>query len=116
MKELRRKELVVKKSKFISILYELDNEDEVKTILDNLKKEHPKARHMPYAYVINGTARKSDDKEPHNTAGMQIYNTLNYAGLDHHLLVVIRYFGGTLLGAGNLLRTYLSAAKSATEN
>ena len=115
MKEIKRNEIIVKKSKFISILYELDNEDEVKGILENLKKEHPKARHMPYAYMINGTARKSDDKEPHNTAGMQIYNTLNYANLDHHLIVVIRYFGGTLLGAGNLLRTYLAAAKSVTE-
>lgn len=115
MKEIKRKEIVVKKSKFISILYELDNEGEVKVILENLKKEHPKARHMPYSYVINGTARKSDDKEPHNTAGTQIYNTLNYAGLDHHLIVVIRYFGGTLLGAGNLLRTYLAAAKEVVE-
>ena len=115
MKEIRRKELIVKKSKFISILYEIDNEDDVKVILDTLKKEHPKARHMPYAYMVNGTARKSDDKEPHNTAGMQIYNILNYEKLDHHLIIVIRYFGGTLLGAGNLLRTYLAAAKSVVE-
>lgn len=116
MKEIKRKEIIQKKSKFISILYEIDNIDEVKVIINNLKKEHPKAKHFPYAYFLNGTAGKSDDKEPHNTAGIQIYNTLNYAGLDHHLLVVIRYFGGTLLGAGNLLRTYLASAKSVCEN
>lgn len=115
MKIIKKEELIVKKSRFVSILYEINNEEEVKEILDNLKKEHSKAKHFPYAYVINGTARKSDDKEPHNTAGMQIYNTLNYAGLDHHLLVVIRYFGGTLLGAGNLLRTYLAAAKKVVD-
>lgn len=116
MKKINNCELVEMKSKFISILYEIDNEQEVKDILNTLKKEHPKARHMPYAYVLGSTARKSDDKEPHNTAGIQIYNQLINNGLNHHLLVIIRYFGGTKLGAGNLLRTYLKSAKSIIEH
>lgn len=105
-------ELVIKKSKFIGILYDIKTEDEVKIIFENLKKEHPKARHMPYAYIMGNTARKSDDKEPHNTAGIQLYNLLNINNLNHHLLVVIRYFGGTKLGASNLLRAYLTCGKN----
>ena len=66
----------VKKSKFIGILYDVKDENEVKDILKNLKEKHPKARHMPYSYILNNTARKSDDKEPSNTAGIQIYNQL----------------------------------------
>ena len=105
-------ELTVKKSKFIGLLYNIESEDEIKIILEDLKNIHPKARHMPYAYIINNIAKKTDDKEPHNSAGMQIYNQLIYNNLNHHLLVVIRYFGGTKLGAGNLLRTYLECAKN----
>ena len=109
-------ELIIKKSKFIGLLYEIKTEDEAKDILDDLKKEHPKARHIPYAYVLENTARKSDDKEPHNTAGIQLFNLLNINNLNSHLLVVIRYFGGTKLGAGNLLRAYLNAGKMAIES
>ena len=105
-------ELTIKKSKFIGILYDVKNEDEVKEILNNIKKEHPKAKHIPYAYIIYNVAKKTDDKEPHNSAGMQIYNQLIYNNLNHHLLVIIRYFGGTKLGAGNLLRAYLECAKN----
>ncbi len=104
--------LEVKKSKFIGLLYDVKQESDVKDILLNLKKEHSKARHMPYAYIINGNAKKTDDKEPHNSAGMQIYNQLMYHNLDHHLLVIVRYFGGTKLGASNLLRAYLECAKN----
>lgn len=108
--------LEVKKSKFIGILYDVESEDMVKEILTKLKEEHPKARHMPYAYIIGNKSRKCDDKEPHNTSGMQIYNQLIYNNLNHHLLVIIRYFGGTKLGAGNLLRTYLEVAKKSITN
>ena len=107
---LSKYELEIKKSKFIGLLYDVKNIDEVTNILDNLHKEHPKARHMPYAYIIGSNMKKTDDKEPHNTAGMQIYNQLMYHNLDHHLLVVIRYFGGVKLGSGPLLRAYLNTA------
>lgn len=103
--------LVIKKSKFIGLLYKIDSENEVKTILDALKKEHSKAKHFPYAYIIGPKMGKTDDKEPHNTAGMPLFNLLQYQGLNSHLLVVVRYFGGTKLGAGNLLRAYNTCAK-----
>lgn len=109
-------ELVIKKSKFIGLLYDVKSEEDIKIILDELKKEHSKARHMPYAYIINNIAKKTDDKEPHNSAGIQIYNQLIYNNLNHHLLVIIRYFGGTKLGASNLLRAYLDCAKNTINN
>ena len=108
--------IIVKKSKFIALLYEVNNEDDIKNILNDLKKEHSKARHLPYAYVLGNTAKKTDDKEPHNTAGIQIYNELIRNNLNSNLLVVVRYYGGTKLGAGNLLRTYHSAAKECINN
>ena len=105
-------ELTIKKSKFIGHLYEIKSIDEAKKIIESLKQEHSKARHMPYAYIVNNTAKKTDDKEPHNTAGIQIYNQLVMNNLNSHLLVVIRYFGGVKLGASNLLRAYLECAKN----
>lgn len=105
-------EYTEKKSKFIGYLYYVENENDIKDILNILKKMHPKANHMPYAYILKNTAKKTDDKEPHNTAGIQIYNQLIYNNLTSHLLVVIRYFGGTKLGAGPLLRAYLNCAKN----
>lgn len=105
-------ELTIKKSKFIGLLYKIDNEKDIKKILNDVKSMHPKAKHFPYAYILGSTAGKTDDKEPHNSAGMQIYNILNYNNLNSHLLIIIRYFGGTKLGAGNLLRTYLEVAKN----
>lgn len=105
-------ELTIKKSKFIGLLYKIDTEEDIKKILNDVKSMHPKAKHFPYAYILGSIAGKTDDKEPHNSAGMQIYNILNYNNLNSHLLIIVRYFGGTKLGAGNLLRTYLEVAKN----
>lgn len=113
MKLLNQSLVEIKKSKFIGLFYELDSLDEVNIILEELKKEHKKARHMPYAYKFGNTAKKSDDKEPSNTAGLPIYNLLERKDLNNHLVVVIRYFGGIKLGAGGLLRAYLEAATKA---
>lgn len=113
MKLLNQSLIEIKKSKFIGLFYELDSLDEVNIILEELKKEHKKARHMPYAYKFGNTAKKSDDKEPSNTAGLPIYNLLERKDLNNHLVVVIRYFGGIKLGAGGLLRAYLEAATKA---
>ena len=104
--------LEVKKSKFIGLLFEINTIDEINIILSDLKKEHKKARHIPYAYILGNIAKKTDDKEPHNTAGIQIYNELVRNNLNKHLLVIVRYFGGTKLGASNLLRAYLECAKN----
>lgn len=112
MKLVNNYTLEIKKSKFIAYYYEIDNEEEAKQIIDNLKKEHKKARHIPYAYKVNNTARKSDDKEPSNTAGLPIYNLLEKKNLNNCLIAVVRYFGGIKLGAGGLLRAYLDAANN----
>lgn len=109
-------ELTIKKSKFIGYFYKIENVKDVKVILENIKKLHPKAKHFPYAYVIGTISGKTDDKEPHNSAGTQIYNILNYNHLNSHLIIIVRYFGGTKLGASNLLRTYLEVSKNVINN
>lgn len=110
MKLLNEYTYTIKKSKFIGLYYEVENINEVNEILDNLKKEHKKARHLPYAYKIGTQAKKSDDKEPSNTAGSPIYNMIERKNLDNVLIVIVRYFGGIKLGAGGLTRAYLEAA------
>lgn len=106
---------IIKKSKFISYYYEVNDILEVENILSNLKKEHKKARHIPYAYKINNLIKKSDDKEPSNTAGGPILNIIEKKNLNNVLIVVIRYFGGIKLGAGGLIRSYSYAANMVTE-
>ena len=102
-----------KKSKFIAYYYQLDDIEEVKLILENLRKEHKKARHIVYAYRFSNTAGKSDDKEPSGTAGQPLYNLLEKNNLNNSLLAVVRYFGGTKLGAGPLARAYNKAGSLA---
>ena len=116
MKLINESLVEIKKSKFIGLYYEVNSVEEVNTILNDLKKEHKKARHMPYAYKIGSIAKKTDDKEPSNTAGLPIYYLIERKNLDNCLIVVIRYFGGTKLGAGNLLRAYVDAANKAIKD
>jgi putative IMPACT (imprinted ancient) family translation regulator len=106
----------VKKSKFIGLMYEVNNEEEINNILTNLKTEHKKARHMPYAYKLVNTAKKTDDKEPKNTAGLPIYNVIERNSLNNTLIVIVRYFGGTKLGVGLLTRTYANVANELVIN
>ena len=116
MKLLKSAEIIVKKSRFISYYYEIDDFDEIKEILNDLKSEHKKAKHIVYAYKFGNTAGKSDDKEPKGTAGLPLYNLLETKNLNNRLIVVVRYFGGTLLGAGLLQRTYRASALEAIKN
>lgn len=111
MKLLNTCTLEIKKSKFIAYYYEVDSTKEVKKILEDLKKEHKKARHIPYAYKLDQEIKKSDDKEPSGTSGMPILNILEKNNLNHTLIAVVRYFGGIKLGAGGLIRAYSNAAK-----
>ena len=111
MKLLNTYTLEIKKSKFIAYYYEVDNVDDVKEILESLKKEHKKARHIPYAYKIDGYIKKSDDKEPSGTSGMPILNIIEKNNLNHTLIAIVRYFGGIKLGAGGLIRAYSNTAK-----
>lgn len=115
MKLINSNEIIIKKSRFLGFYYELTNPEEVQPILENLKKEHKKAKHFPYAYIIQGTAKKSDDKEPNGTAGLPIYTVLERKKLNNALIVVIRYFGGIKLGAGGLFRAYMECASKVIE-
>ena len=111
MKLLNESLIIEKKSKFIGMLYEIDNKEEVLSILDSVKYNNKWYRHIPYAYYLKNTASKSDDKEP-GGIGMSFLNILERNKLDSHLLLVVRYYGGTKLGASNLLRTYSKAANN----
>ncbi len=113
MKLINTATIEIKKSKFISYYYDLDSIDEVKNILEDLKKEHKHARHVVYAYKFGNTAGKSDDKEPSGTAGLPLYNLLEMNNINNKLLVVVRYFGGTKLGAGPLMRAYKESGNKA---
>ena len=105
MKKLNESFIEVKKSKFIGLLYEVNSVDEVTKIIEELKKEHKKARHIVYAYSINGQEKNYSDKEPNGTT-RSLIDLLHIKNKNNHLIVVIRYFGGILLGSGNLTRTY----------
>lgn len=76
MKLIKKSEIIIKKSKFIGYYYEIDSKMDAENILKELKKEHKKARHIPYAYKLDVIAKKSDDKEPSNTAGAPILNII----------------------------------------
>ena len=110
MKLINSNEIIIKKSRFLGFYYELDTPEEVPVILSSLRKTNKKAIHFPYAYIIQGTAKKSDDKEPNGTAGLPIYTVLERKKLNNALIVVIRYFGGIKLGAGGLFRAYMETA------
>ncbi len=115
MKLLNTEFYEIKKSKFISYYYEVHSLEEVTSIIDTLKKEHKKAKHIPYAYKINQYMKKSDDKEPSGTSGMPILNIILKNDLNYVLIAVVRYFGGIKLGAGGLARAYGTAAKKAIQ-
>lgn len=106
-------------SKFLGYAYPLNNEKEVKEIITHLKKEHPSARHWCYAYFIGPNQeghRANDDGEPSGSAGKPILNQLKSFGLTNVIVVVVRYFGGTLLGVPGLINAYKEAAREALLN
>lgn len=109
-------EYIIQKSKFISMLYQVNNEEEAINILNRLKLEYKDATHICYAYIINNIKRFQDDGEPSGTAGMPILNVLESQKLNLILAVVIRYFGGIKLGAGGLVRAYTTSVVEALEN
>ena len=106
-------EIVEKKSRFIAEVFPVVSGDEVSGHIEKIKKEYWDARHHCWAYVIGqnpGTERMSDDGEPAGTAGKPILEVIRGRGLTDVLVVVTRYFGGTLLGTGGLVRAYTQAA------
>lgn len=108
-------EIEVKKSRFLCYLHRTESEDDARNFIRRIRKEHPQARHVCTAMVIDGLKRSSDDGEPSGTAGRPILSVLEGADLDHICAAVVRYFGGTLLGTGGLVRAYSDAVKTALE-
>ncbi|MFV9551333.1 IMPACT family protein [Algibacter sp. PT7-4] len=107
-----------KNSKFFGYAFPVLNEEEVKTHLENLKKEHHAARHWCYAYQIGTETlayRANDDGEPSNSAGMPIYGQIQSFNVTNILIVVVRYFGGVKLGVGGLINAYKTAAQMSLE-
>jgi uncharacterized YigZ family protein len=105
-----------KGSRFIAYLYPIKSEEEIKNIIAELKALHPKARHHCWAMRIGSDRtvfRINDDGEPSGTAGRPILNTLLSSDLTNVLAIVVRYFGGTLLGVPGLINAYKSATQDA---
>ncbi len=105
-------------SKFLAYAWPVRTEAEVPAHLESLRKLHPKARHACYAYRIgldNNNFRANDDGEPSGTAGKPILGQIDSFGLTHVFVVVVRYFGGTLLGTSGLINAYRSSAQAALQ-
>ncbi len=108
-----------KGSKFLSFAYPVKTETEIKTLIEQLRKEYYDARHHCYAFILGydkSAWRVNDDGEPSGTAGKPIYGQLQSHDLTNVLIVVVRYFGGIKLGVGGLVNAYKSAAKDALAN
>lgn len=113
---LAESEIIEKKSRFLGYMVAVHTEDEVKSLITSIKKKHHQARHSCSAYRIRGqqlTERYNDDGEPGGTAGMPMLEVLRGADLENVLMVSTRYFGGTKLGTGGLVRAYTQSAQSA---
>lgn len=107
-----------KNSKFFGYAFPIDTEDEVKPIIEGLRKQHNGAGHFCYAFQL-GTHkiyyRANDDGEPNNSAGMPIYGQIQSFGVTNVLVVSVRYFGGVKLGVGGLIQAYRTSAQMALE-
>lgn len=114
-------ELVEKKSKFIADLFPIQNEEEAKTRIKEIKKKYYDARHNCFAYITfdedgKKIERCSDDGEPSGTAGAPMLNIIKSKEICNVLVIVTRYFGGVLLGTGGLVRAYSEATIQALNN
>lgn len=106
-------------SKFLAFAYPVTTEEDIKSILEALRKEYHDARHHCYAYRLGAEKnlyRVNDDGEPSSSAGKPIFGQIQAYDLSNILIVVVRYFGGTKLGVGGLINAYRSAAADALDN
>ncbi|MEE3342962.1 MAG: YigZ family protein [Bacilli bacterium] len=108
--------IIIKNSKFITIIYQIDNIEEIDKYLKEVKNQYKNATHYCYAYILDSTSKCSDDGEPSGTAGIPMLEILKKNNLDHVLCIVVRYFGKILLGAGGLVRAYSRSVKECLEN
>lgn len=111
-------EQVIEKSRFIGVVLPVSGTEEVAQKLEEVRQLYPNARHYVYAYrLYNGKLEKaSDDGEPQGTGGRPVLDVLQYRKIWNVLVVVIRYFGGILLGAGGLTRAYGGTARQLMDN
>ena len=109
-------EIVEKKSRFIAQIFAVNSKEEAENVLSEVKKTYYDAKHNCYAYIVDNIEKCSDDGEPSGTAGSPMLDLLKNNGLNNVIVVVTRYFGGTLLGTGGLVRAYTESAKKALEN
>ncbi|MEQ7051236.1 YigZ family protein [Paenibacillus alvei] len=118
LRQFGSKEIVIKKSRFIGYGKPVANEEEAIAFIEEIKKQHWNATHNCSAYVIgerDEIQKASDDGEPSGTAGKPILEVMKNQGLKNTAIVVTRYFGGILLGAGGLIRAYTDGAVAAIE-
>ncbi len=115
-------EIEEKKSRFIAHLAHVETEEEALAFLEEIRSQHRMARHNVYAYILReggageaGRVRYSDDGEPQKTAGLPTLSVLEHAGVTDIIAVVTRYFGGTLLGTGGLVRAYTQSTQAALD-
>lgn len=111
LKEERSAELIVKKSRFIAIARKCNDPAEVKRIVDQTRAQYPDATHVVHAAVMGSQFSFSDDHEPKNTAGRPALEVLKGSGITNIIVLIIRYFGGTLLGTGGLVKAYGDSTK-----
>ena len=114
LKERAEAEIEIKKSRFIAIALPTETMDDVKKHVTEIRKEHPDATHVVHAAVIGkaGTMySSSDDREPKNTAGRPTLEVLKGSGITNITVCIVRYFGGTLLGTGGLVKAYGDSTK-----
>ncbi|MCL2213231.1 MAG: YigZ family protein [Oscillospiraceae bacterium] len=99
-------EYTEKKSRFIGYSAMISDEQEAKTIIAHLQKEHKRSAHVVYAYVVNGREKCDDNGEPRGTAGLPVLTAIKRRDLDGIIVAVVRYYGGIMLGKGGLIRAY----------
>ena len=112
LKEERTVEIVVKKSRFIAIARTCSSPADVKSLVDETRSRYEGATHVVHAAVMGNQFSFSDDHEPKNTAGRPVFEVVKGSGITNIIVLVVRYFGGTLLGTGGLVKAYGDSAKA----
>lgn len=103
----------VMKSKFTAFVFPVNDVEVFKKRLVEIRKANPKAKHVVYAYRIGMNSKSTDDREPKGTAGRPLLELIMKKNLNNTAIIVVRYYGGVQLGAGRLLRTYVTSAVNA---
>lgn len=116
IKETIEKTLIIKNSRFITIIYNINDINDVDKYLKLVKGKYKDATHYCYAYILPNNIKCSDDGEPGGTAGKPILDVLTKHNLNFVLAIVVRYFGGIKLGAGGLIRTYSKCISTCLNN